>query len=73
MENPSSSSHRRLARKRREAELVAFDATKPDDSFESAADLQAIRDAERNMGDFKLKSDPEYIPPEVAQHHLACK
>ncbi len=56
---------RRLARKRREAELVAFSATKPDDSFESPADLQAIRQAEQNMGDFKLKSDPEYIPPEV--------
>ena len=56
---------RRLARKRREAELVAFSATRPDDSFESPADLQAIRQAKQNIGDFKLKSDPEYIPPEV--------
>ncbi|KAL0027158.1 hypothetical protein WJX79_011044 [Trebouxia sp. C0005] len=55
---------RRLARKKREAELVAFSATRPDDSFESPADLQAIREAEHNMGDFKLKSDPEYVPPE---------
>lgn len=59
---------RRLARKKREAELVAFSATRPDDSFESPADLQAIREAEHNMGDFKLKSDPEYVPPEV---HIA--
>ena len=57
---------RRLARKKREAELVAFSATRPDDSFESPADLQAIREAEQNMGDFKLKSDPEYVPPEVS-------
>ena len=56
---------RRLARKRREAELLTFAATRPDDSFESPADLQAIREAEHNMGDFKLKSDPDYIPPEV--------
>ena len=56
---------RRLGRKRREAELVAFSATRPDDAFESPADLQAIKEAEHNMGDFKLKSDPEYIPPEV--------
>ena len=56
---------RRLARKRREAELTAFSATRPDDSFEAPADLQAIREAEQHMGDFKLKSDPEYIPPEV--------
>lgn len=66
---------RRLARKKRDAELVAFSATRPDDSFESPADLQAIREAEQNMGDFKLKSDPEYIPPEVRdalsqQHHV---
>ena len=57
---------RRLARKRREAELVAFSATRPDNSFESPADVQAIRQAQQNIGDFKLKSDPEYIPPEVA-------
>ena len=60
---------RRLARKRREAELVAFSATRPDDTFESPADLQAIREAERTMGDFKLKSDPEYIPPEASHPH----
>lgn len=63
---------RRLARKKREAELVAFSATRPDDSFESPADLQAIRQAEQNMGDFKLKSDPEYIPPEVPVSQLLC-
>ena len=57
---------RRLARKRREAELVAFSATRPDNYFESPADVQAIRQAQQNIGDFKLKSDPEYIPPEVA-------
>ena len=61
---------RRLARKRREAELVTFSATRPDDSFESPADLQAIREAERNMGDFKLKSDPEFIPPQVQPFEL---
>lgn len=62
---------RRLARKRREAELVAFSATKPDNSFESPADVQAIRQAQQNIGDFKLKSDPEYIPPEVFTHALS--
>ena len=49
---------------------MAFSATRPDDSFESPADLQAIREAEHNMGDFKLKSDPEYVPPEV--HTAFC-
>ena len=64
---------RRLARKKREAELVAFSATRPDDSFESPADLQAIREAEQNMGDFKLKSDPEYVPPEVSIKQVCHK
>lgn len=62
---------RRLARKKREAELVAFGATRPDDSFESPADVQAIRQARLNIGDFKLKSDPEFIPPEVCSHALS--
>lgn len=33
---------RRLARKRREAEWAAFNATKPDESYDSPADLAAI-------------------------------
>lgn len=53
---------------------MAFSATRPDDCFESPADLQVIREAEHNMGDFKLKSDPEYVPPEVhiAFCYLTC-
>ncbi|KAL3160143.1 hypothetical protein ABBQ32_010912 [Trebouxia sp. C0010 RCD-2024] len=74
-EDPTASKQelRRLARKRREAELLAFSATRPDDSFESPADLQAIRDAEQNIGDFKLKSDPEYIPPEAQRSTVDSK
>jgi len=52
---------------------VAFSASRPDDSFESPADLQAIREAEHNMGDFKLKSDPEYVPPEVQTVFFATR
>lgn len=32
--------------------------------YEAPADVAAIRKAERNMGDFKLKSDPSYVIPE---------
>lgn len=56
---------RRLARKKREAEWASFTATKPDDKYENPADVAAIEEAERNMGDFKLKSDPNYVIPEV--------
>ena len=56
---------RRLARKQREAEWAAFNATRPDEGHEDQADLLAIRQAETSMGDFKLKSDPNYVAPEV--------
>ncbi len=55
---------RRLARKQREAAWAAFNATRPDEKYEDPADVAAIDEAERNMGDFKLKSDPTYVVPE---------
>ncbi|KAG2482730.1 hypothetical protein HYH03_018361 [Edaphochlamys debaryana] len=55
---------RRLARKRREAEWAAFNATRPDDTYDSPADIKAIEEAQRTIGDFKLKSDPNFVVPE---------
>lgn len=55
---------RRIARQKREAEWDAFNATKPDRDYENPADVALITEAENNMGDFKLKSDPEYVVPE---------
>lgn len=55
---------RRIARRKREAEWEAFNATKPDKDKENPDDVDAIREAEANMGDFKLKSDPNYVVPE---------
>ena len=55
---------RRIARRKREAEWEIFNATKPDKDRENPADVAAIKDAEDNMGDFKLKSDPNYVVPE---------
>ena len=63
---------RRLARKQREAEWAAFNATRPDEGHEDQADLLAIRHAETSLGDFKLKSDPNYVAPEVLLHTLSC-
>jgi hypothetical protein len=56
---------RRAARKRREAEWAAFNASRPDESYENPDDLAAIEAAERDMGDCKLKSDPDYAIAEV--------
>ena len=55
---------RRIARQKREAEWEVFNATKPDKDSENPVDVAAIREAEANMGDFKLKSDPDYVVPE---------
>lgn len=55
---------RRLQRKRREEEWRAFEQTRPDEGYENPADVAAIEYARANMGDFKLKTDPDYIMPE---------
>jgi hypothetical protein len=55
---------RRIARQKREAEWEAFNSTKPDRNYENPADVALIVEAENNMGDFKLKSDPEFVVPE---------
>jgi hypothetical protein len=61
----------REARKRRDAQWVAFVATRPDDKYENQDDLTAIQAAEDSMGDYKLKLDLTYVPPEV-RLHAAC-
>jgi hypothetical protein len=55
---------RQLARARRKAEWEAFMATKRDNNYVSPDDAQAIIDATRNMGDYKLKSEKDYVPDE---------
>eukprot|EP00899_Mesostigma_viride_P010867 jgi/Mesvir1/19782/Mv13079-RA.2 len=58
---------RRMQRKKREAEWEAFNKTRPDKNYEDPADAAAIEEAKNNMGDFKLKTDPDYIVPEAQQ------
>lgn len=43
------------------------------DRYENPADVAAIQYAERNMGDYKLKSDPAYIVPEVRPCAACCR
>ena len=63
-EGLSKQDMRRLQRKRREEEWRAFNETRPDESYENPDDVAAIEHARAHMGDFKLKSDPDYIVPE---------
>lgn len=39
-------------------------ARKPADDYEDPADVAAIREARANMGDYKLKSSPDYVVPD---------
>lgn len=56
---------RRAARAAREAQWAAFMATKPDEQYEAPADVAALAEAAATIGDYKLKSDPDYVLPEV--------
>jgi hypothetical protein len=58
---------RRAARAAREAQWTAFHATKPDDKYEAPADVAALAEAAATIGDYKLKSDPDYVLPEVGE------
>ena len=58
---------KRAKRKAREAEWREFNATKPDPKYENPDDLAAIEEANRTRGDFKLKSEPDYVVPEEDQ------
>jgi hypothetical protein len=55
---------RQQARAKRKAEWEAFLSTKPDDNYVNPVDAEAIIDATRNMGDYKLKSEKSYVPDE---------
>ena len=42
-------------------------ARKPADDYDDPADVAAISDARANMGDYKLKSSPDYVLPDELQ------
>ncbi|KAK7105366.1 cilia- and flagella-associated protein 44-like [Littorina saxatilis] len=39
-------------------------ASKPDDNYEDPSDVEAIHEAEENMGDYKLKTAKDYVVPD---------
>ncbi|CAK8686101.1 unnamed protein product [Clavelina lepadiformis] len=54
----------KLKREKRQKEWEELYKSKPDEQFEDPADVAAIREAQANMGDFKLKTAPDYVVPE---------
>jgi len=41
-----------------------LESSRPDGKMDAPEDVAAIRYAQENMGDYKLKSSPDYIVPE---------
>lgn len=62
--NGGEAETRKKARAERKKQLEKLKASKPDKNVDDPADVQAVQYAERNMGDYKLKSDPNYVVPE---------
>ncbi|KAL7754355.1 hypothetical protein RI367_000336 [Sorochytrium milnesiophthora] len=54
---------RKTVRAERAVQLSELMARKPSDDYENADDVAIIRYAEDNMGDYKLKTDKNYIVP----------
>lgn len=63
----SKTEMRRIARKKREEAWEAYNAMKPNESEDNPHDVAEIQKAELSLGDFKLKSDPKYIAPDVSE------
>ncbi|VDL93794.1 unnamed protein product [Schistocephalus solidus] len=51
-------------REKRQAEWDALYAKKPPNNYEDPSDVAAIKYVRENMGDYKLKSSPNYTVPE---------
>jgi WD domain, G-beta repeat len=54
---------RRHEREQRRARREELEAAEPDPDADDPKDVAAIEDAITNMGDYKLKSDPQYVVP----------
>ncbi len=55
---------RKILRQQRQARWQQLMTSKPDDKYEDPADIAAIEYAQEHMGDYKLKTDPDYVVPE---------
>ncbi|XP_044522710.1 cilia- and flagella-associated protein 44 [Gracilinanus agilis] len=62
--------HKILQRRKEWEELYK---SKPEDDYEDPKDVQAIKEAQQNMGDFNLKTSPDYKIPEHMRINAAKK
>lgn len=64
-EKVSKSEELKARKALRAQEWAAFNARKPDDKYEDSQDVLAISLAERQMGDYPLKTEADYVVPEA--------
>jgi WD40 repeat protein len=64
---------RKRLRADRKERLNAWMANKPGENADDPRDLVAIAFAQRNMGDYKLKTAPNYVVPEAQRVNAAKK
>ncbi|GBG93046.1 hypothetical protein CBR_g58401 [Chara braunii] len=69
----SKQEQRRLQREKRQEEWAAFMKTKPSDDYQNPDDVASMEWARTHMGDFKLKSDSNYILPEHKRENAVRK
>ena len=57
-----------MVREQLQAKLADLQKEKPEENADDPKDIAAIDYAKSHVGDYKLKSDPNYIVPE--DHHI---
>jgi hypothetical protein len=57
----------RQTKQQRAAEWAAFNASQPDETYDAPEDIAALQQASATVGDFKLKSSPGFMLPEVGR------
>jgi len=55
---------RKILRQQRQRKWEQLLAMKPDDKYEDPKDVSAIQHAQKHMGDYKLKTEEDYVVPE---------
>jgi len=60
----SASKQKKMVREKLKNALEEAQQQKPDENADDPRDIEAINYAQKNIGDYKLKSDPDYIVPE---------
>jgi hypothetical protein len=56
----------RQTKQQRAAEWAAFNASRPDETYDALEDIAALQQAAATVGDFKLKRSPGFMLPEVS-------